>query len=169
MSQAVTKIAIVCHGNIARSQILHHYVNQCAREANIELDVFSCGTAPAEAYSNVDALIGEVRAELARRGVAGAVVRDLMCEATRAKLEQADVVIAADVDRHRDVCEFLRLPSDTQKVQLFYEFAGEGARDFVDTFDPALGRQDEARFAACFDELQRLAGGIAQRIADHQH
>jgi protein-tyrosine-phosphatase len=168
MSQTVKKIVIVCHGNIARSQILHHYVNQCAREANIELDVFSCGTAPAEAYDNVDGLLSEVRMELERRGVAGAVVRDLMGEQTRPKFIQADVILAADAHRLRDVRAFLQLPEQSGKVQLFYEFAGEGTRDFVDTFDPAKGRQDAARFNACFDELHRLAGKIVKRISGAQ-
>jgi protein-tyrosine-phosphatase len=67
------KISVVCHGNIAGSQILHHYLVEYAKRASFPLAVFSCGTAPREAYPDADKLLAEVRTELERRGIASHV------------------------------------------------------------------------------------------------
>ena len=46
MENKPVRIGLVCHGNIARSQILHHYLQRTIKEENIEARIFSCGTIP---------------------------------------------------------------------------------------------------------------------------
>jgi hypothetical protein len=47
---------------------------------------------------------------------------------------------------------------------LFYEYIGEGARDFTDTYDAKKGAQDPVRFARCFDELERIARAVVEKV-----
>jgi len=58
-----------------------------------------------------------------------------------------------------------RVPDEA--VYLFYEFIGEGSKDFVDTYDSAKGAQDAGRFEKCFDELERIARLVIRRIAQN--
>lgn len=157
------KIGLVCHGNIARSQILHHYLVQYAQAAGWKLEVFSCGTASKEAYPEATQLLAQVQRELARRGVEGRVIRHVLDQNAIEQLKTANYILAADRAIRDDLWSVLKRAEDRDKVQLFYEFIGEGTRDFVDTYDPQIQGQDPARFAACFDELERIAGRMVER------
>jgi protein-tyrosine-phosphatase len=159
------KISVVCHGNIARSQVLHHYITKYASEAGRAVEVFSCGTAPWDAYPNAEALLAQVQRELEKRGVMGAVVRNVLDDSARRRLENSDAVLAADQDIKDEVLELLKHDQDRKKVSLFYEYIGEGTTDFVDTYDPDANTQDPARFARCFDELERIAEKVVHRLA----
>ena len=158
-----TRIALVCHGNIARSQILHHYLVEALCRRGLDVDVFSCGTAPKDTYPSAPELLAEVQAELHRRGLKVTVERTPWSEAAADQLSACDWVLAADHNRQADI--LARTGLVPNRVQLFYAFIGEGEKDFADTYDLALGRQDAERFARCFDELQRIAEQIAQRLA----
>lgn len=159
-----TRIALVCHGNIARSQILHHYLVDALRRRSMGVEVFSCGAASDQAYPNAPQLLAEVEDELHRRGLTVKVERTPWSEAAAEQLCGCDWVLTADRMRRADI--LTRTGLDPSRVQLFYAFIGEGAKDFTDTYDIALGRQDTERFARCFDELQRIAKQIADRLAN---
>ena len=51
------KVSIICHGNVARSQILHHYLAEYANRASLSIDLFSCGTAPIDAFPDIDRML----------------------------------------------------------------------------------------------------------------
>ena len=158
------KITLVCHGNIARSQVLHHYIAKCASEDGISLDVFSCGVAPWKAYPNAEGLLEEVRRELQRRGVEGRVARNVLDAAAVAELATSDVILAADRAVRDEVLKVLTREEDRERVSLFYEYIGEGTVDFVDTYDRDANAQDPARFGGCFDELERIAKKVVQAV-----
>jgi protein-tyrosine-phosphatase len=153
------QVALVCHGNIARSQVLHHFL-----ELHNPGDVtfFSCGTASENAYADVERLLEDVSNALQKRGVTPNVERRHWDEMVCMDLCGADVILAADASVRSDLRD--RLPIAPEKVQLFYEFAGEGEKDFVDTYDHEKGMQDAGRFDACFTELERIALLIASRL-----
>ena len=158
------KISVICHGNIARSQILHHYLDDYAAKASLSIDLFSCGTAPLEAYPDSDDLLADVQSELKRRGLNASVKRNVLDEEAQQHLVDSDVVLVADVNRKQEVLSLLAGKIQAQRVMLFYEFIEEGPKDFVDTYDADRGAQDPARFARCFDELERIAKLTVERI-----
>lgn len=158
------KICTVCHGNIARSQILHQYLTHHAAGASVNLDLFSCGTAPWDTYPDVDRLLDDVRAELRRRGVVEDVRRNVFDDEAQQRLIDADLVLVADAERKQEVVSRLDGRIDASRVMLFYEFIGEGPKDFVDTYDADQGAQDPERFANCFDELERIAKRVVAQI-----
>ena len=161
------KISVICHGNIARSQILHHYLERYAQDAGTDVDVFSCGTASAETYPNAQQLLLEVQNMLRLRGLDVVARRNVLNNEALSRLSESDLVLVADEERRREVLsrmeEFSR-ETHTGKVYLFYEYIGEGSKNFTDTYDPSLGAQDPARFNRCFDELERIARSVIHRI-----
>jgi protein-tyrosine-phosphatase len=158
------KVCTVCHGNIARSQILHHYLAKCAGARSLNIELFSCGTAPVDAYPDVDRLLDEVRSELRRRGLKGPVKRDILNGEALQHLAGSDLILAADTDRRQEILARLGDQADSTKVMLFYEFIGEGRCDFTDTYDTDKGAQDPERFSRCFDELERIAQAVIEQI-----
>ena len=158
------KITVVCHGNIARSQVLHHYLAGYANRASLSLDLFSCGTATQETYPDADRLLAEVRTELERRGVKTQVQRNIIDNEATQQLIDSDVILAADQNRQRELQVLLGNQVAPEKIMLFYEFIGEGSHDFVDTYDAKKGAQDPERFAKCFNELERIARLAVEQI-----
>ena len=155
-------ISIVCHGNIARSQMLHHFLTRALSDLGVHARIFSCGTASKDAYPNDRRLLSEVRQELERLGLHVVVERTLWDRASAQEIENSDIILVADEKRRRDV--LARTSADPSRVSLFYEYIGEGKKDFLDTFDRKKGKQDPRRFAECFQELDRIAGLAARRI-----
>lgn len=129
------KISIVCHGNVARSQILHHYLAEYANRASLSIDLFSCGTAPIDAYPDIDLLLAGVQKELRKRGLNGPVKRNILDEEALRHLAGSDLILAADMDRKQEILSRLEDQAQTEKVMLFHEFIGEGQNDFTDTYD----------------------------------
>ena len=158
------KFSLVCHGNIARSQVLHHYLNKYALAAGLELEVFSCGTAPEEAYPNAAELLEQVQNELQKRGIEGKVQRTVLDAVARAELKSSDIILVADKTIKEDVEKIIGEYLEPQKIVLFYEYIGAGKKDFVDTYDAETKAQDVARFAHCFAALECIAEQVVQTI-----
>ena len=158
------KITIVCHGNIARSQVLHHYVEKFAAESGVDLDVYSCGTAPIDIYPNPEELLADVEEELSRRGLHAKVARNILDEETRKHLHRSDYILVADHKRKADLLGFLDGNEAVRRIRLFYEFIGEDAKDFVDTYDAEAGTQNTERYESCFDELERIARKVVLTV-----
>ncbi len=158
------KISVICHGNIARSQILHHYLDDYANRASFNIDLFSCGTAPLDAYPQSDRLLAEVQSELRSRGLKGSVKRNILDKETQQHLVESDLILVADTTRRQELLSRLGEQIHARKVMLFYEFIGEGQKDFIDTFDAKKGAQDPQRFASCFSELERIAKLTVEKI-----
>jgi protein-tyrosine-phosphatase len=156
------RMGIVCHGNIARSQVLHHYLDREVRARNLPVTLTSCGTAERDAYDSVEELLADVGDALRKRGVEPRVERTWWSEEARKQLLGADWILAADEDRKQDLLD--RLDDRQGEVSLFYAFIGEGEVDFVDTYDHDQGFQNEDRFEACFSELERIAVKVAERL-----
>ncbi len=158
------KVSVVCHGNIARSQVLHHYLAEYAGRESLDLDLYSCGTATLDAYPNYVSLLDEVRNELRRRGLKGLVHRNVLDDESLQHLLDSDLILVADRDRRKEVLARLGNKGRSQEIILFYEFIGEGQNDFTDTYDAETGAQDPERFASCFDELERIARAAIECI-----
>lgn len=158
------KVSIICHGNIARSQILHQYLAEYAGKDSFDIDLFSCGTAPIDAYAEVESLLSDVQNELTKRGLKGIVKRDILDEKAEQHLADSYFILVADNDRKQEVLSRLGDKIKEEKIMLFYEFIGEGKNDFIDTYDANIGAQDPERFSRCFDELERVAGLVFERI-----
>lgn len=158
------KISIVCHGNIARSQVLHHYLAEYADRASLNTDLFSFGTAPIDAYPDVDRLLADVQRALRKRGLKGFVKRNILDEEALQHLVDSDLILVADAERKQEILSRLGVQAQARKVMLFYEFIGEGQNDFIDTYDANKGAQDPERFAGCFNELERIAKLAVEQI-----
>jgi protein-tyrosine-phosphatase len=158
------KISIVCHGNVARSQVLHHYLAEYAGRSSLDIELFSCGTAPIDAYPNIDLLLDEVRNELRKRGLNGPIKRDILDGEALQHLTGSDLILVADMDRRQEILSRLGDQAKSKKVMLFYEFIGEGQSDFTDTYDTNKGAQDPEQFSRCFDELERIARITIEQI-----
>ncbi|MSP12605.1 MAG: hypothetical protein EXR62_06570 [Chloroflexi bacterium] len=157
-------VAIVCHGNIARSQVFHRYLESLARAQGLDVTFFSCGTAPHEAYPQADLLLRQVQETLHARGIAGKIERTPWSDAAAAMVRQADVILVADRERRAELLD--RLGEEVRdRMYLFYEFIAEGSQDYVDTYDPTKGAQDPARFDQLFTEMERMARQALPRLA----
>ncbi len=113
------KISVICHGNIARSQILHHYLNDHADKASLSIDLFSCGTAPLDAYPDADRLLADVQSELRRRGLKEFVKRNILDKEARQHLVDSDLILVADRKRRQEILSRLGEQILVQKVMLF--------------------------------------------------
>lgn len=158
------RVSVVCHGNVARSQVLHHYLAEYADRNALDLDLFSCGTAPIDFYPEVARMLAEVQHELLRRGLNRTVKRNLLDDEALRYLEGSDWILVADQARRQEILSLLSDQTTSSKVMLFYEFIGEGPNDFVDTYDARTGAQDPGRFIRCFDELERIAKLAIQQM-----
>ena len=159
-SQVGASIGVVCHGNIARSQVFAHFLDAGARASLLPLDVFSCGTAAEQEYPNSPALVAETERRLALVTPPGVtppqLTRDYWSPAVEARLRSSTLIVTADASLQVVLRD--RLGSAAPEVKLFYELCQEGAVDFVDTYDAATGGQDPDRYNSCFAELERMAG-----------
>jgi protein-tyrosine-phosphatase len=158
------KITIICHGNIARSQVLYHYLAEYAGRSALDIDLFSCGTAPIDAYPDVDLLLDEVQTELRKRGLNNPVRRNILDKEALQHLLGSDLILVADRSRGQEVLSLLGDQAEPKKVMLFYEYIGEGQNDFTDTYDTNKGAQDPERFSSCFNELERIARATIEQI-----
>ncbi|MBT3274411.1 MAG: sulfatase-like hydrolase/transferase [Spirochaetales bacterium] len=160
------KVSFVCHGNIARSQVLHQYMAKYASVIPLNIDLFSCGTAARDTYPNADILLNEVRMELRKRGLHGPVERNVLDDEAVRHLIDSDLILVADMARKKEVLSRLGDLAAAENVALFYEYIGEGRSDFVDTYNRTKAAQDPARFAQCFDELERIAQVALKKIQE---
>ena len=156
------KITIVCHGNIVRSQILHRYLAHVLESRNVQVDLFSCGIAPVEAYPHAEAMLQDVQRTLNQRGLTVALKRTAWSSEAARRVAESDLVLVADSGIRAEILS--RVGVAPGKVISFYEFIGEGPRDYVDTYDPDQRRQDAERYQQAFDELERIAIIAADRI-----
>lgn len=156
------RVFVVCHGNIGRSQVLSIYLRNRLSELAVQATVCSCGIAPEDAYPDEARLLAEVQQELSRRGIREAVSRTSWSQTAADAIAACDLVLAADRSVKRAIID--RTTICPSKVFLFYEYVGEGDKDCADTYDPEKGKQDEQRFLAIFDELERIANMTAQSI-----
>jgi protein-tyrosine-phosphatase len=158
-------LAVVCHGNIARSQVFSHCLDARARACQIPLHVSSCGVAEEGEYPHWPELIAETERRLAAATPPGLppprVTRDWWSEAVAARLLDATLILAADAAIRSELVA--KLGPTAPPVLLYHEFSGDGPLDFVDTYDPATGGQDPERYSRCFVTLEDMA---AQAIAD---
>ena len=159
------QLFIICHGNIARSQILAAYLEQALHTRTSDnFEIFSCATTESlGTFENETGLLHQVQEQLQKRGFSNILHRTLWNAETAKRVCASDVILVADKARLKEV--LTRLGSEIrEKTFLFYEFIGEGQRDFVDTYDPDTGKQHSSRFDTCFDELERIADRAADKL-----
>ncbi len=151
-------ILIVCAANTARSVMAEHILRRelAARGIDGHVRIRSAGIAP---YARDGALVSlDTRLALRDDGI------HLGDEATSTDLkrhpellDQADLVIAMTEQQARDLLE--RFPSSASRpVFTLRAFAGEDG-DIEDPYE-----KGDVVFAACREEIKRLAPVIAQRL-----
>ncbi|MEZ4754921.1 MAG: hypothetical protein R3A13_11560 [Bdellovibrionota bacterium] len=160
------KISVVCHENIARSQVLGHYLEHFLKENKLDsiITVFSCGTTlKPNQYGNENERLKQVAERLKELGLDVQINRNCWNDETAKELKTSDLILAADSERRSDIVT--RLGSEVEnKTFLFYEFIEEGSKDFTDTYDSAKGAQDPERFDKSFAELKRIAEVLIEKI-----
>ncbi|MGH7879528.1 MAG: hypothetical protein ACREQD_08535 [Candidatus Binataceae bacterium] len=149
---------LICAANTARSVMAEHLLTRELRRRGTDgaVRVRSAGIAP---YARDGALVSlDTRMALREVGI------DLGDEATSTDLkrhpellEAADVVIAMTAAQARELRERFAVPAGLE-VYTLRSFAGE-AGDIVDPFE-----QGDQVFAACRDEIMRLAPRAIDRI-----
>lgn len=158
-------IEVVCHGNIARSQVFAHCLDSHARACRIPLAISSCGVADEAEYPHWPELLAETERRLAAATPPGVsppqINRDWWGPPVIARLLESTLILAADASIRSELVA--KLGPEAPPVLLFYEFSGGGCRDFIDTFDRTTGAQDPERYNNCFATLESMA---AQAIAD---
>ena len=167
------KIAVICHGNIARSQILKTYLTSLLQKSGLaDVSVLSAGTAPSDAYPHAARLLQEVETNLTNRGFPAHLRRTVWSKAVEDDVATSDLILVADEDRKNEVRERMQCRvkdagriGDAGRVFTFYEYIGEGSKSFSDTYDPETNRQDPDRFSSAFDELYRIAVAVAQKLS----
>ena len=184
-------VAVVCLGNIARSQVFAHFLDAKARASLLPLRVSSCGVAAEENFPHWRRLLDETEKQLAARTPPGVsppqLTRNWWGPATVELLLNSTIILAADSsirdtvrsNSHTIICashsdgywrQLVRrlsrpvvavgappVPPPVPPIALFYEFAGEGGKDFADTYAFDRKCQDETRYNACFHELERMS------------
>lgn len=167
--QDAVRVVAVCHGNIARSQILATFLQQelqrvggCSRCC-----VSSCATiSELGVFGDEAQLLADVERELtSHHGSEVPLQRRIWSEAIADELQAAHLILVADHARRAELIERLGKQCE-RKIFTFYEFVGEGAKDFTDTFDPETKTQDSSRFANAFIELRRIAKTAASIISE---
>ena len=92
----MSRIAVVCKGNIARSQVFEYFLKQFSKSNNLAIEVFSYGVADKEAYPNADILLREVEHHLARRGIDIQLKRKPWSIEAAEWIKNVDIVLVAD-------------------------------------------------------------------------
>jgi protein-tyrosine-phosphatase len=166
--QTPASVEVVCHGNIARSQVFAHFLDANARASLLPLQVRSCGVASEDDYIEWPELVAETERRLrlvTPPGVAAPeLTRDWWSTDVEQRLRQCTLVLAADTQVHQEVLG--RLGPFSPPVCLFYQICGEGEKDFVDTYDHESreGGQNPERYDQCFVELERMAIKSVSRV-----
>lgn len=156
---------IICYGNILRSQVLEHYLRHYSKLRNIEINLYSAGVASSEEFPDKDELFAEIHMELQKRDIAHSLKRNPWSDEVEEHIATADIVIFADNSVRAKALERMNDRIDKEKTCTFYEFISEGEKDFEDTYDYELNRQDPIRFRNAFDELDRIAGKMLFSIS----
>ena len=162
-------IEVVCHGNIARSQVFAHCLDSHARASRIPLAIGSCGVADEAEYRHWPELVAETERRLAAATPPGVsapqIKRDWWGPPVVARLLESTIILAADASIRSELVA--KLGPAAPPVLLFYEFSGGGSRDFIDTFDRTTGAQDPERYNNCFAMLENMAAQVIADLEEH--
>lgn len=162
----IKQIGLVCYGNIARSQVLGIYLKEHLKEGGLNIRVYSVGTAPYEKYPNTPELLKEVEEKLKERKIYVKPKRNCWGKSAETKLKKSGIILAADKERKKEVISRLKKFSE-DSVYTFYEFINEGDKGFEDTYDYKKNRQNPVKFERLFDELERIAIKIVDRLKNN--
>lgn len=163
----IKRVSLVCFGNIARSQVLSVYVRKFLKEEGKKIDVYSAGTAPYSAYPNTPQLITEVEEKLADRGIKSKIKRNPWSKKKEMELRLSDLILVADEKIKKGLKAKLKGFIPKYGIHTFYGFIGEGEKDFEDTYDYKNNCQDPVKFGKLFDELERIAEKVVDKLKDY--
>ena len=165
------KIATVCAGNLLRSNVLALLLRRGFGErSDRRVEVYSTGISPREEHpdSEVRAVLGQIEAALARRGVAAKLVRNPWSAEAERRLLEMDATLVATEEVGRVVAERLRARATggVPRISTFHDFAGVARPEGLpDPFDYKTRRLDPDRLERCLDELEALAQKIVPKLA----
>lgn len=161
----ISRVGVVCYGNIARSQVLSVYVEKFLKESRKKgAEIYSAGTALREAFPNEKILIKEVEEKLANREIKTKIKRNPWTKKVQNKLQTADLILVADSKIKKDLQAKLNGFNPKYGLHTFYGFIGEGEKDYEDTYDFKKKKQDPEKFGRLFDELERIAKVMVDKL-----
>ena len=99
------QVYVVCHGNIARSQVMSVYLRKHLAEMKGKATILSCGIASKDAYPNESQLVAEVEHKLKQRGIHDTLTRTCWSKVTADAILDCDLVLAADSSIKRAIIE----------------------------------------------------------------
>lgn len=149
------RLLMVCLGNICRSPTAEAAVREAAREAGIDVEVWSAGTGGWHVGAPPDERMTAAAAEVGLKleGSAGQV--------TPEEIDAADLVLAMDRSNHEDLVAMA--PQHADKIRMFREFEeGTDPEDAPGVPDPYYGGPEG--FANVVDIVRRSARGLVEAI-----
>lgn len=159
MGENKTKLALICYGNILRSQVLEQFLRYYSKDY---LEFFSAGVAGSDEFPDEKELLDGIGCELDKRCIPHRLCRNTWNENTAKELLSCPIILCADSSVRDTVSKRLEGSCYQDNLSTFYEYIGEGEKDFEDTYDYEKKRQDPVRFAKAFDEIERIAKKILE-------
>lgn len=157
-------IAVVCYGNILRSQVLEQYLRYYAKKRKLNVEFISAGIAAPSEFPDKDVLLKEIEAELTKRAIPFNLCRNPWDIDTEVNLQAADIIACADNGTRDTMLQRMKDRLTPDKVMTFYSLISEGEKNFEDTYDYEKKRQDPIRFKNAFNELDRIAVKIIDKL-----
>jgi protein-tyrosine-phosphatase len=159
-------VGVVCYANILRSQVLAAYLRVYAARFDCQYRVIDAGvcSVPSRDIPRPDVELERVEGRLRRRGLAVRLVQSTWSDDVAYQLSDCVLILAADGQVRRALAS--RLPSPQPALYGFYEFIGEGDRDYQDTYDYERQLQRPLDFERSFDELKRIARAATPVLAE---
>ena len=155
----MTKILMVCLGNICRSPIAEGILRDKAEKADLDILIDSAGTSNYHIGDHPDkrTILNAKRHQI---DISHLCARQF----TVADFDKFDYIFAMDNNNYESLIEFADTREQEQKIHLLMEFAGLGLRRSVP--DPYYGNLSD--FENVFQMLDKACEQAAQKIAKQQ-
>ena len=153
------RIMTVCLGNICRSPAAEAVLIRKLKEAGLDdVEVTSAGTGPWHVGNRPHRMS---IAEGERRGYSFATV-GIQFDAPH--FDDADLILAMDVDNERDLRELARTPQDADKVVRLGASASDVDGGAQDVPDPYGG--PEEGFTSMYDQIEDAVDGLVRALQE---
>lgn len=151
----MTRVLMVCLGNICRSPTAEAALREAADDAEITVDVDSAGTASWHTGKRPDPRMRQAGAD------ASLAIDGAARQVTARDFRDFDLVIAMDAQNRRDLEHLAPDDESAARIRLFRDYSGAPGADVP---DPYYGDADG--FAAVIAISRDAARGLVRAIAE---